>query len=115
MPGTAISYTIVASNQGPSTIVGATVTDTPPATLTGVTWTCAASLGSSCGVRSRFGPIADTVTIAVGGSVTYTLDATVAASASGSVTNTASVGVAGRLGRSDAGQQQRRRHEHDHR
>ena len=43
--GTAISYTIVASNPGPSTIVGATVTDTPPAALTGVSWTCVASVG----------------------------------------------------------------------
>ena len=89
--GTAISYTIVASNPGPSTIVGATVNDTPPSALTNVSWTCAATVGSSCGVALGIGPIADTVTIAVGGSVTYTLNATVAASASGSVTNTASV------------------------
>ena len=94
--GTAISYTIVASNPGPSTIVGATVNDTPPASLTNVSWTCAATIGSSCGgLGAGIGPIADTVTIAVGGSVTYTLNATVAASASGSVTNTASVALPG--------------------
>ena len=92
--GTPISYTIVASNPGPSTIVGATVSDTPPAALTAVNWTCVASVGSSCGGLG-IGPIADTVTIAVGGSVTYTLNATVAASATGSVTNTANVALPG--------------------
>ena len=42
-----------ATRAGRSTANGATVTDTFPAALTGVTWTCAASAGSSCIVRLR--------------------------------------------------------------
>src|SRR5262249_27975266 len=42
VPGTQTTYTIVVSNNGPSDVTGATVTDTPPVTLTNVTWTCTA-------------------------------------------------------------------------
>ena len=35
------SYTITVANAGPSAVTGAPVTDTFPAALTGVTWTCA--------------------------------------------------------------------------
>src|SRR5262245_26208911 len=40
IPGQAVTYTIVASNAGPSPVTNAMVTDAPPAGLTGVTWTC---------------------------------------------------------------------------
>src|SRR5207244_4108639 len=46
--GGTLTYTIVASNAGPSAVVGATVSDVFPAQLSSVTWTCAASAGSSC-------------------------------------------------------------------
>src|SRR4029078_3815431 len=40
VPGTAVTYTIVATNNGPSVAVGALVTDTSPAPLTAAARTC---------------------------------------------------------------------------
>ena len=46
--GNTVAYTIEVTNLGPSAEFGATVTDTPPATLTNVAWTCTATPPSSC-------------------------------------------------------------------
>jgi uncharacterized repeat protein (TIGR01451 family) len=91
-PGDPVTYTIVVSNAGPSNSTGATVTDDLPATLQGVTWTCAASAGSSC-TASGSGDIQQTVDIAAGGTLTYTVTATLSpvVSPSGSLVNTATV------------------------
>ena len=52
--GGPVSYTIVASNAGPDPATAATVTDTLPATLSGVSWTCTAAGGATCrGERQR--------------------------------------------------------------
>jgi uncharacterized repeat protein (TIGR01451 family) len=91
--GGTTTYTIVASNAGPSLIVGATVTDTFPAAFSSVSWTCVASVGSSCNASSGTGSIAETVSIAVGGTVTYTAQATVGVLASGTISNTATVAL----------------------
>jgi uncharacterized repeat protein (TIGR01451 family) len=90
VPGTSITYTIVASNAGPSSANGATVADTVPAAITGATWTCAGAGGGTC-TASGSGNINDTVNLPVGGSVTYTLTGTVSPSATGSLSNTATV------------------------
>ncbi|MDC8011441.1 beta strand repeat-containing protein [Tahibacter soli] len=90
-PGGSTTYTIVASNAGPSNATGATVTDTFPAALT-CTWTCAGAGGGTC-AASGSGNIGDTVNIPDGGSVTYTATCAIGASASGSLANTASVAV----------------------
>ncbi|MBK7908647.1 MAG: IPTL-CTERM sorting domain-containing protein, partial [Gemmatimonadetes bacterium] len=66
------SPTIVASNAGPSTATGATVTDNFPAALTGATWTCTASAGSSC-PASGSGNISASVTLLSGGTATFTV------------------------------------------
>jgi uncharacterized repeat protein (TIGR01451 family) len=92
VPGNGITYTIVATNNGPSNVTGATVSDTLPASLTSVTWTCTASAGSSC-TGSGSGNISDTVNLLSGGTATYTVSATVSASATGSLSNTATVAV----------------------
>ena len=84
-----VTYTIVASNAGPSAAVGATVADTFPASLTG-TWTCVGAGGGTC-TASGSGNINDTVNLPVGGSVTYTVSAMVSASATGTLSNTATV------------------------
>ena len=91
--GTTNSYTIFISNSGPSTVSGATVAVTLPATLTPVgNWTCAASgAGSNCSAATGTGSINTTVDVAVGGSVTFAMNATVSATAVGPVT--ASVNV----------------------
>ena len=86
-PGT-FSYTIVVSNAGPSDVFGARVTDTMPAQLTNVTWTCNASCPAS--VNGDINNFA--IDISAGGSVTFTVTATVTAT-SGTLSNTATVTV----------------------
>ena len=92
VPGTATTYTIVVANAGPSHAAGATVTDTPPVSLTGVTWTCAPSGGAVCPLSSGSGAIAATIaTFPVGGVLTYQLTGTVSGGATGVLVNTATV------------------------
>ena len=47
-PGDVLTYTIVATNAGPSAVFGAPVVDTLPGGLTAATWTCVASGGATC-------------------------------------------------------------------
>ncbi len=88
--GGSVTYTITASNAGPSNASGATVADTLPAILTGGTWTCVAAGGGTC-TASGSGNINDTVNLPAGGSVTYTVSATVSPAATGTLSNTATV------------------------
>ncbi|MBM2849043.1 MAG: hypothetical protein HW418_1985 [Anaerolineales bacterium] len=90
--GGPVTYTITVTNGGPQAVVGATVADTFPAGLTGVTWTCAASGGSSCPASGN-GDINATVNVTVGGAVTVTAYGTVSTSATGTLANTATVTV----------------------
>jgi len=93
--GISVQYIIVASNPvGPSGVTGATVTDifSTNLDLTSITWTCAGSGGASC-TANGVGNINDTVNLPVLGSVTYTVNATVIASPSGPLINTATVSV----------------------
>ena len=94
VPGTSVTYTITASNAGPSNASGSTVADTFPATITGVTWTCVGAGGGTC-TASGSGNISDTVNLPAGGSVTYTATGTISASATGSLANTATVAAPG--------------------
>jgi uncharacterized repeat protein (TIGR01451 family) len=96
VPGQPVVYTIVVTNAGPSAAAGAIVTDTPPAILTGVSWTCAATAGSTC-PASGPGAINHAVSLAVGGSLTYTMTATLAPSATGTLVNSAAVAPPGGL------------------
>lgn len=91
LAGSPITYSVVASNNGPVGMNGVRVTDTLPAAITGVTWTCTASPGSSCGSPNGSGDILDTVSVAVGGSVIYQVSGTVDPSASGALIATATV------------------------
>ncbi len=90
--GTSVTYTIVASNNGPSAVTGATVTDSVPGSITGATWTCVASAGATCNA-SGSGSISELVNLAVGATATFTLTGTISPSATGSLANTASVAV----------------------
>ncbi|MET0554799.1 MAG: FG-GAP-like repeat-containing protein [Vicinamibacteria bacterium] len=74
--GDAVTYTIVAGNAGPAAVAGAGVTAALPGVLQGVTWTCTPAGGASC-TPSGSGTLAETVALPTGGSVTYTLHATV--------------------------------------
>ncbi|HET9317778.1 MAG TPA: DUF11 domain-containing protein [Vicinamibacteria bacterium] len=90
VPGQSVTYAIVASNAGPSAVTGAVVADTPPGALTGLSWTCTASAGSSC-AASGTGPLGESVNLLSGGSATFLLTATVDPSATGTLVNTATV------------------------
>ncbi|WP_175497941.1 proprotein convertase P-domain-containing protein [Dokdonella immobilis] len=91
-PGGSVTYTITASNAGPSNAPVSTVADTFPAALT-CTWTCVGAGGGTC-TASGSGNISDPVNLPAGGSVTYTASCAVAASATGSLSNTATISSA---------------------
>ncbi|MFL5758739.1 MAG: DUF11 domain-containing protein [Thermomicrobiales bacterium] len=88
-PGGSVTYTITASNAGPSNAPGATVADIFPAELT-VTWTCVGAGGGTC-TASGSGNIIDPVNLPAGGSVTYTASAAIDPGATGTLSNTATV------------------------
>jgi len=90
VPGGSVTYTIVASNAGPSDAPGSTVTDTFAAELTCST-TCVGAGGGTCTAGPVLTSINDTVNLPAGGSVTYTAVCAISGSASGSLVNTASV------------------------
>jgi uncharacterized repeat protein (TIGR01451 family) len=89
-PGQTITYTLVARNAGPTAVTGAPLADAFGAGLTGVTWTCAATVGSSC-TASGAGSISEVVNLLAGGTATYTVQATIAPSATRLVTSTATI------------------------
>ena len=91
-PGGSVTYTIVASNAGPSNAPGSTVTDTFPASLT-CTWTCAGAAGGTCAAAGS-GNINDVINLPSGGSATYTANCSISAAASGTLSNTATVAAA---------------------
>jgi uncharacterized repeat protein (TIGR01451 family) len=93
VPGASVTYTIVASNAGPSDAPGNTVADTFPASLT-CTWTCVGAGGGTC-TASGAGNINDTANLPAGGSATYTATCSIASSATGSLSNTATATPAG--------------------
>jgi LPXTG-site transpeptidase (sortase) family protein len=93
LPGSTWSYTIVVSNNGPSDVIGAEVTDSIPPQIESWTWTCVEAGGASgC---DGYGPgnddFYDEVDLPVGSSITYTVTVTSAADASGMLINTAVV------------------------
>ena len=95
-PGSTTSYTIVVTHNGPDgdLVTGASVQDIFPASLTNVSWTCAVSgglPGSACGSASGTGDIDELISLADGGSATFSVTATVALSATGEIINTATV------------------------
>jgi uncharacterized repeat protein (TIGR01451 family) len=94
VPGEQVTYTIIVTNAGPSDVSGATVVDTFPDEITGVTWTCTATAGSSC-PASGSGDINATVNLTATHIVTFTAVGTVQPSARGILANTASVLVPG--------------------
>jgi len=63
--GSEVHYRIVVSNAGPSVATGVSVSDTVPAQLQGVSWTCAATgAASSCGTAAGTGNLSALITIA---------------------------------------------------
>jgi uncharacterized repeat protein (TIGR01451 family) len=90
IPGQSLTYTVIASNPAGPDSINATVSDAFPSGLSGCSWTCVSTGGASCTV-SGVGDIADSVNLPVGGVVTFTATCMVDQSATGTVTNTATV------------------------
>ncbi|MFD2574622.1 beta strand repeat-containing protein, partial [Spirosoma soli] len=88
--GNPVSYTIVVSNAGPVNVVGATVTDNFPTSLTGISWTAVGSGGGSV-AASGSGNINELVNLPTGASVTFIVTATLSVTATGTLTNTVTV------------------------
>jgi uncharacterized repeat protein (TIGR01451 family) len=103
VPGDPVVYTITAENAGPGDVTGATIADTIPPGLTGASWTCVASSGSACGAPNGSGSINTTVNLLSGGTATFTLNATVSASETGSLSNTATITAPGGVTDPDPG------------
>jgi uncharacterized repeat protein (TIGR01451 family) len=97
VPGTSVTYTIVVSNGGPSDANGVSAADTFPSDLTGVTFTSVAAGGATGNTAAGAGNISDTLNMPTGSSVTYTVNATVKSSATGSLSNTATVTAPGNV------------------
>jgi uncharacterized repeat protein (TIGR01451 family) len=84
-PGSPISYDLTVTNNGPSTINSVTVTDTVPSSITSTTFTASTgSYNSSTGAWTG-------LSLAKGQSIKLTLSGTLSASATGNLTNTATV------------------------
>jgi uncharacterized repeat protein (TIGR01451 family) len=91
IPGTATSYTIVVTNNGPSYAVGVSVLDSLPSALQNPTWTCIVSGDGSCGNATGIGSIASTVSLAPNAMATFIVNGVINPSAVGTLTNTASL------------------------
>jgi len=88
LPGTSNTYTIVVSNNGPSTATNIAVSDPLPTGVTSATW-------SGTNGHSGTGALVDTIAnLAPGSSVTYTSTVQISAAATGSLTNTVTVTAA---------------------
>ncbi|GHB67277.1 hypothetical protein GCM10007390_20730 [Persicitalea jodogahamensis] len=94
-PGLPLTYTIVVSNAGPSNVIGATVADIIPVSLTGVTWSSATAGTASVvtGATGSGNALSASVSIpaGAGNTVTFTVTGTVSAAATGDLVNTATV------------------------
>ncbi|MGJ3648708.1 putative Ig domain-containing protein [Sphingomonas sp. GlSt437] len=88
--GGSTTYTITASNSGPSNASGATVADTLPGSISSASWTCVGAGGGTCNA-SGTGNINESVNLPSGGSVTFTVAAQISSSATGTLSNTATV------------------------
>ncbi len=93
VPGTSVTYTIVVSNVGNGDAIGATVSDTRPSEVTSWTWVCTDQSGgaSGCDPYSGSGDFTDVVNLPTGASITYTVTANIASSATGDLVNAVTV------------------------
>ncbi len=87
VPGTPIAYTLIVSNEGPSTAVAVVATDTLPA---GLTATSASATSGSCGIAAQV--VTCTIpTLVPGGSVSITIGVGTSSTLTSTVDNAASV------------------------
>lgn len=87
-PGTRTVYTVTVTNNGPSAVTGATVSDPLPSGITTSSWTCSTTAGGSCGATSGTGAISSTVDLPVLGVATYVVTMSIPAGRTGELVNT---------------------------
>ncbi|MBI4751731.1 MAG: HYR domain-containing protein [Acidobacteria bacterium] len=94
-PGGTLTYTIVVSNEvGFCSRNAVIITDTLPAQIASATWTSVATGGALGNSLTGTGNINNTkMTFPPGSSVTYTVTAIVGAAATGTISNTATIGA----------------------
>ncbi|HEV7668449.1 MAG TPA: IPTL-CTERM sorting domain-containing protein [Thermoanaerobaculia bacterium] len=91
-PGGTITYTIIASNSGPSPAPGSGFGDLFTDPLENCTWTCVGQLGGMCSVAAGGEPSANqSVDLPVGGQVVVTVTCDIASNAIVSFFNTATI------------------------
>ncbi len=90
-PGATVIYTVSVGNSGSADAGPSQLVDVLPAGLDTFAWTCAATNDASCPVAAGNGSIAQTISLPVASSLTYTVQATVAAAPPASIANTASL------------------------
>lgn len=95
VPGEPVRYTVVVSNVGQAPVTTAQVVDEFPAQLTNVTYTSSVVGSASGNTPSGAGVLRDTLSLAPGASVVYSIQGLLASSATGSLQNVAQVTVVG--------------------
>lgn len=94
VPGTTVTYTILATNNGPFGVADAIVTDNVPAGIpaANVSYTAVASAGSTTTVvGTQTGAINDVVDLPLDGTITYTVTIQVPATFTGNLLNTVTI------------------------
>jgi uncharacterized repeat protein (TIGR01451 family) len=97
IPGGIVNYTVIVTNNSAIALNGVTVTDNIPPLIDPLTWTWTCTpnpgpLGAACTPGPSNTSINDTaVNLPAGGSVTYSITATVVGAATGELRNTATV------------------------
>ncbi|NWF68265.1 MAG: DUF11 domain-containing protein, partial [Chloroflexi bacterium] len=104
-PGTAQTYTIVVSNAGPSSVIGATVVDdlTTGGRYSSIAWDCttvAATGGAACGA-SGTADINLAVDLPAGSTITFTVNVTVDSAFTGNLPNTVTITAPGGVTETD--------------
>lgn len=97
--GTPFTYTVTYNNNtGAPTVapltahnVIAPISDPVPAGLTFTSWTCTGANGGVCPAASGSGAISGNANLPAGGSITYTVTATLAAASCTAITNTSTI------------------------
>ena len=95
LPGTQMTYTVEVTNLGDATATNPTVTTAFGSGFSQLSWTAAYSPGSSGAVIGAGNINNNTVTLAAGGKVTFTVFAAIDKSATGTLTSTVTVMFAG--------------------
>ena len=91
IPGQSLTYTIIATNKGPSDVPSATLTDSFPIDPHCNFYTSVASGGATGNTTAGSGDLGETLSMPAGSSLTYTVSCTVDTASSGTLSNTATI------------------------